>query len=205
MDFAHRGVVISVSDGIARVRGLASVGLSELVRFSNGVAGLVLNLEPRSVSVVILGDERAIVQGTTAHRTHETVTVPVGKGLCGRVVDSLGLPIDGSGPVEFEFINPVDVKAPGIIPRKSVNEPLQTGILAIDSMLPIGRGQRELIIGDRQMGKTALAVDSIINQKNTLTESEKVAPLIYCVYVAIGQKRSTVARIVDRLRLEGAH
>jgi len=205
MSFNDRGVVISVSDGIARVYGLLSVGLSELVRFSNGVAGLVLNLEPRSVSVVILGDERAIVQGTTASRTHEAVAVPVGKGLCGRVVDSLGLPIDGSGPVEFEFMNPVDVKAPGIIPRKSVNEPLQTGILAIDSMLPIGRGQRELIIGDRQMGKTALAVDSIINQKNILTESEKVAPLIYCVYVAIGQKRSTVARVVNRLRLEGAH
>ncbi len=197
------GQVLSVGDGIARVYGLDNVQAGEMVEFPNGIKGMALNLETDNVGVVIFGNDRAIKEGDTVKRTSAIVEVPVGKGLLGRVVDALGNPIDGKGPIEATEMRRVDVKAPGIIPRKSVHEPMQTGLKAIDSLIPIGRGQRELIIGDRQTGKTAVAIDAMLNQKGinaTGGESEK----LYCIYVAVGQKRSTVAQIVKTLEDNGA-
>ncbi len=197
------GQVLSVGDGIARIYGLDNVQAGEMVEFPNGVKGMALNLEADNVGVVIFGSDREIKEGDTVKRTSAIVEVPVGKGLLGRVVDALGNPIDGKGPIEAAERRRVDVKAPGIIPRKSVHEPMQTGLKAIDALIPIGRGQRELIIGDRQTGKTAVAIDAILNQKEINaqgSESEK----LYCIYVAIGQKRSTVAQIVKTLEDNGA-
>jgi F-type H+-transporting ATPase subunit alpha len=197
------GQVLSVGDGIARVYGLDNVQAGEMVEFPGGIRGMALNLETDNVGVVIFGSDRDIKEGDTVKRAGAIVDVPVGKGLLGRVVDSLGNPIDGKGPIEETERRRVDVKAPGIIPRKSVHEPMQTGLKAIDLLIPIGRGQRELIIGDRQTGKTAVALDAILNQKDINAsgdESEK----LYCVYVAIGQKRSTVAQFVKVLEENGA-
>jgi F-type H+/Na+-transporting ATPase subunit alpha len=198
------GQVLSVGDGIARVHGLDNCQAGEMVAFENGVKGMALNLERDNVGVVIFGDDREIKEGDNVKRTSEIVAAPVGKGLLGRVVDALGNPIDGKGPLQnVAERRRVDVKAPGILPRKSVHEPMATGIKAIDSLIPIGRGQRELIIGDRQTGKTAVAIDTILNQKainQRGNESEK----LYCIYVACGQKRSTVAQIVKSLEERGA-
>src|ERR1700681_660432 len=197
------GQVLSVGDGIARVYGLDSVKAGEMVEFPGGIKGMALNLERDNVGVVIFGDDRTIKEGDTVKRTGAIIDVPVGKGLLGRVVDGLGNPIDGLGPLTDVKRARIEVKAPGIIPRKSVHEPVQTGLKAIDSLVPIGRGQRELIIGDRQTGKTAVAIDAILNQKgiNAGTDESKK---LYCVYVAIGQKRSTVAQIVKTLQDYGA-
>ena len=195
MKLQNQGTVLSVGDGVARVFGLNNAMAGELVDFPGNVSGMVLNLEQDSVGVVILGEDRDIKEGDLVKRTKKIVQVPVGDGLLGRVVDGLGNPIDGLGPIKSTKSCIVDIKAPGIIARQSVHEPLQTGIKAIDSMIPIGRGQRELIIGDRQTGKTAIAIDTIINQK-----SEKV----HCFYVAIGQKKSTIALVVEKLRQAGA-
>ena len=197
------GQVLSVGDGIARVYGLDNVQAGEMVEFANGVKGMALNLEADNVGVVIFGEDREIKEGDTVKRTKAIVDVPVGKGLLGRVVDPLGNPIDGKGPIEATERRLVDVKAPGILPRKSVHEPVQTGIKAIDAMIPIGRGQRELVIGDRQTGKTAICVDAILNQKDVNALGDEKTKL-YCVYVAIGQKRSTVAQIVKTLEDNGA-
>src|SRR5690348_4308121 len=197
------GQVLSVGDGIARVYGLDDVQAGEMVEFPGGIRGMALNLESDNVGVVIFGDDRTIKEGDTVKRTGAIVDVPVGKGLLGRVVDGLGNPIDGKGPIQGAERRRVEVKAPGIIPRKSVNEPMQTGLKAIDSLIPIGRGQRELIIGDRQTGKTAVAIDTIINQKRVNADGNEKEKL-YCVYVAIGQKRSTVAQIVKTLEEQGA-
>ena len=197
------GQVLSVGDGIARVYGLDNVQAGEMVEFANGVKGMALNLETDNVGVVIFGEDRAIGEGDTVKRTKTIVDVPVGKGLLGRVVDPLGNPIDGKGPIEAAERRLVDVKAPGILPRKSVHEPMQTGIKAIDAMIPVGRGQRELVIGDRQTGKTAICVDTILNQKD-INASGDESKKLYCVYVAIGQKRSTVAQIVKTLEDNGA-
>jgi|JI10StandDraft_1071094.scaffolds.fasta_scaffold139694_3 F-type H+-transporting ATPase subunit alpha len=198
------GQVLSVGDGIARVHGLDSVQAGEMVQFESGVRGMALNLERDNVGVVIFGDDRGIKEGDNVKRTQEIVSAPVGKGLLGRVVDALGEPIDGKGPLtNVAERRRVDVKAPGILPRKSVHEPMSTGIKAIDTLVPIGRGQRELIIGDRQTGKTAVAIDAILNQKAINArgnESEK----LYCIYVVIGQKRSTVAQVVKSLEERGA-
>jgi F-type H+/Na+-transporting ATPase subunit alpha len=203
VNVAETGQVLSVGDGIARVFGLQNVMAGELVEFSSaGLRGMVLNLETDNVGVVIFGDDRGIREGDTVARTGRIVDVPVGKGLLGRVVDALGNPIDGKGPVEGER-HLVEVKAPGIIPRRSVHEPVQTGIKAIDALIPIGRGQRELIIGDRQTGKTAVIIDTIINQKKVNAGGDEKAKL-YCIYVAIGQKRSTVAQLVRTLEENGA-
>jgi F-type H+/Na+-transporting ATPase subunit alpha len=197
------GQVLSVGDGIARVYGLDNVQAGEMVEFENGVRGMALNLETDNVGVVIFGDDREIKEGQTVKRTRSIVDVPIGKGLLGRVVDALGNPIDGKGPIKAEKRARVDVKAPGIIPRKSVHEPMATGLKAVDALIPIGRGQRELIIGDRQTGKTAIALDTILNQKPlNATGDEKIK--LYCVYVAIGQKRSTVAQFVKVLEEQGA-
>ncbi|HZD61962.1 MAG TPA: F0F1 ATP synthase subunit alpha, partial [Xanthobacteraceae bacterium] len=197
------GQVLSVGDGIARVYGLDNVQSGEMVEFENGVRGMALNLEIDNVGIVIFGNDREIKEGQTVKRTRAIVDVPVGKGLLGRVVDALGNPIDGKGPVEAKERRRVDVKAPGIIPRKSVHEPMATGLKAIDALIPIGRGQRELIIGDRQTGKTAIALDTMLNQKPlNATGDEKIK--LYCVYVAIGQKRSTVAQFVKVLEEQGA-
>ena len=189
------GTVLLVGDGIARVSGLENCMANELVRFSTGAYGMALNLEENSVAVVMLGDDAGIKEGDTVERTREVVSVPVGEALIGRVVDALGQPIDGKGPVDTHEERRIESPAPGIIERKSVSVPLQTGIKAIDSMIPIGRGQRELIIGDRQTGKTTIATDTIINQKGQD---------VICIYVAIGQKRSTVAQVVDQLTSAGA-
>jgi F-type H+/Na+-transporting ATPase subunit alpha len=197
------GQVLSVGDGIARVYGLDNVQAGEMVEFANGVQGMALNLEEDNVGVVIFGDDRAIGEGDTVKRTKTIVDVPVGKGLLGRVVDPLGNPIDGKGPIEATERRLVDVKAPGILPRKSVHEPVQTGIKAIDAMIPVGRGQRELVIGDRQTGKTAICIDAVLNQK-AINASGDESKKLYCVYVAIGQKRSTVAQIVKTLEDNGA-
>ena len=197
------GQVLSVGDGIARVYGLDNVQAGEMVEFANGVKGMALNLEADNVGVVIFGEDREIREGDTVKRTQAIVDVPVGKGLLGRVVDPLGNPIDGKGPIEAAERRLVDVKAPGILPRKSVHEPVQTGIKAIDAMIPIGRGQRELVIGDRQTGKTAICVDAILNQKDVNAAGDE-AKKLYCVYVAVGQKRSTVAQIVKTLEDNGA-
>src|ERR1700738_4961394 len=197
------GQVLSVGDGIARVFGLDNVQAGEMVEFENGVRGMALNLESDNVGIVIFGTDRDIKEGQTVKRTGAIVDVPIGKGLLGRVVDALGNPIDGKGPVHAEKRARVDVKAPGIIPRKSVHEPMATGLKAIDALIPIGRGQRELIIGDRQTGKTALALDTILNQKPLNQGSDENLKL-YCVYVAVGQKRSTVAQFVKVLEEQGA-
>jgi F-type H+/Na+-transporting ATPase subunit alpha len=197
------GQVLSVGDGIARVYGLDNVQAGEMVEFESGVKGMALNLEGDNVGIVIFGTDREIKEGQTVKRTRAIVEVPVGKGLLGRVVDALGEPIDGKGPIKAEARSRVDVKAPGIIPRKSVHEPMATGLKAIDALIPIGRGQRELIIGDRQTGKTAIALDTILNQKPlNASNDEKIK--LYCVYVAVGQKRSTVAQFVKVLEEQGA-
>lgn len=195
LEVTESGTVLSVGDGVARVYGLDNAMAGELIEFPGNVMGMVLNLENDSVGVVILGEDRDIKEGDIVKRTKKIVQVPVGDGLMGRVVDGLGNPIDGKGPIQSSESRVVDVKAPGIIKRQSVHEPLQTGIKAIDSMIPIGRGQRELIIGDRQTGKTAIAIDTIINQSK---ES------VHCFYVAIGQKKSTIAQVVEKLRKAGA-
>jgi F-type H+-transporting ATPase subunit alpha len=197
------GQVLSVGDGIARVYGLDNVQAGEMVEFENGVRGMALNLETDNVGIVIFGNDREIMEGQTVKRTGDIVDVPVGKGLLGRVVDALGNPIDGKGPIKADKRERVDVKAPGIIPRKSVNEPMATGLKSIDALIPIGRGQRELIIGDRQTGKTAIALDAILNQKPLNAQTDEKIKL-YCVYVAIGQKRSTVAQFVKVLEEQGA-
>ena len=197
------GQVLSVGDGIARVYGLDNVQAGEMVEFENGVRGMALNLEIDNVGIVIFGNDREIKEGQTVKRTRAIVDVPVGKGLLGRVVDALGNPIDGKGPIKADKRKRVDVKAPGIIPRKSVHEPMATGLKAIDALIPIGRGQRELIIGDRQTGKTAIALDTILNQKPLNAQPDEKIKL-YCVYVAIGQKRSTVAQFVKVLEEQGA-
>ncbi|MBV8825670.1 MAG: F0F1 ATP synthase subunit alpha [Bradyrhizobiaceae bacterium] len=197
------GQVLSVGDGIARAYGLDNVQAGEMVEFENGVRGMALNLEVDNVGIVIFGNDREIKEGQTVKRTQAIVDVPVGKGLLGRVVDALGNPIDGKGPISSDERRRVDVKAPGIIPRKSVHEPMATGLKAIDALIPIGRGQRELIIGDRQTGKTAIALDTILNQKPlNASDDEKIK--LYCVYVAVGQKRSTVAQFVKTLEDNGA-
>ena len=198
------GQVLSVGDGIARVYGLDNVQAGEMVEFSKGLKGMALNLESDNVGVVIFGDDRSIKEGDIVKRTGAIVDTPVGKNLLGRVVDALGNPIDGKGELDKKLERKrVEVKAPGIIPRKSVNQPMQTGLKAIDSLIPIGRGQRELIIGDRQTGKTAVAIDTIINQKQ-INKSGDEKDKLYCIYVAIGQKRSTVAQIVKSLEDAGA-
>ena len=199
------GQVLSVGDGIARVYGLDSVQAGELVEFEGGLKGMALNLETDNVGVVIFGDDRGIKEGATVKRAGEIVAAPVGKGLLGRVVNALGEPIDGKGPLkDIASRQRSDVKAPGIIPRKSVHEPMMTGIKAIDGMIPVGRGQRELIIGDRQTGKTAICIDTILNQKATNDAAKSDSDKLFCVYVAIGQKRSTVAQVVKVLEERGA-
>ncbi|WEK57502.1 MAG: F0F1 ATP synthase subunit alpha [Candidatus Brevundimonas phytovorans] len=203
-DVSDVGQVLSVGDGIARIHGLDNVQAGEMVEFPKaGVKGMALNLERDNVGAVIFGADAQIAEGDEVRRLGEIVDVPVGKGLLGRVVNPLGEPIDGKGPIQFTERRRVDVKAPGIIPRKSVHEPMQTGQKAIDTLIPVGRGQRELIIGDRQVGKTAIAVDTILNQKKVNASTDESAKL-YCIYVAIGQKRSTVAQIVKTLEESGA-
>ena len=200
---SETGQVLSVGDGIARIHGLDNVQAGEMVEFSNGVQGMALNLEADNVGVVIFGSDSQIKEGDVVKRTGTIVDVPIGKGLLGRVVDGLGNPIDGKGPIVSDQRSRVEVKAPGIIPRTSVHEPVQTGLKAIDALVPVGRGQRELIIGDRQTGKTAVAIDTFINQKNANAGDDESKKL-YCIYVAIGQKRSTVAQIVRQLEESGA-
>lgn len=195
VEVSETGTVISVGDGIARIYGLESAMAGELLEFPGDVYGMVLNLEENNVGVALLGDDRHILEGDEVRRTNRIVDVPVGPALEGRVVNALGMPIDGKGPIDTEMRSRVEVKAPGIIPRQSVHEPMQTGLKSVDSMVPIGRGQRELIIGDRQTGKTAVAIDAIINQKETGVK---------CIYVAIGQKESTVSQTVEKLRAAGA-
>ena len=202
-DVSDVGQVLSVGDGIARVYGLDEVQAGELVEFPGGVKGMALNLERDNVGCVIFGDDRGIKEGDTVKRLGSIVDAPVGKGLLGRVVNALGEPIDGKGPIDAAERRVVDVKAPGILPRKSVHEPMATGIKAIDSMIPVGRGQRELIIGDRQTGKTAIAIDTILNQKQ-LNQGDDESQKLYCVYVVVGQKRSTVAQVVKTLEENGA-
>jgi F-type H+-transporting ATPase subunit alpha len=197
------GQVLSVGDGIARVYGLDNVQAGEMVEFPDGTRGMALNLETDNVGVVIFGDDRSIKEGDTVKRTGTIVDVPVGKGLLGRVVDPLGNPIDGKGEIDSTERREVEVKAPGIIPRKSVHEPMQTGLKALDSLVPVGRGQRELIIGDRQTGKTAVALDTILNQKENYASGDE-SKRLYCIYVVIGQKRSTVAQVVKTLEDAGA-
>lgn len=197
------GQVLSVGDGIARVYGLDNVQAGEMVEFPGGIKGMALNLETDNVGVVIFGSDTTIKEGDTVKRTGAIVDVPVGKGLLGRVIDPLGNPLDGKGAITAAERRTVDVKAPGIIPRKSVNEPMQTGLKAIDALIPVGRGQRELIIGDRQTGKTAIALDTIINQKQ-INQGSDESKKLYCIYVAIGQKLSTVAQIVKTLEDAGA-
>ena len=203
-DMSEVGRVLSVGDGIAHVYGLDKVQLNEMVEFSNGVKGMALNLEEDGVSVVLFGSDEGIKEGDTVKRTDKIVSVPVGKALLGRVVDALGNPIDGMGSIKAEQYSNAEVKAPGIIPRKSVHEPVQTGLKAIDSLIPIGRGQRELIIGDRQTGKTSIIVDTIINQKRTNDMAKNDSENLFCIYVAVGQKRSSVAQVVKTLRDYGA-
>ncbi len=202
-DVAEVGTVLSVGDGIARVYGLDQVQAGEMVEFPGGIKGMALNLEMDNVGVSIFGDDTGIKEGDTVKRTGEIVDVPVGKELLGRVVDGLGNPIDGKGPIQSSEKRRIELKAPGIIPRQSVYEPMQTGIKALDALVPVGRGQRELIIGDRQTGKTAVAIDTILNQKS-VNQSDNEKEKLYCIYVAIGQKRSTVAQIVKTLEDNGA-
>ncbi len=202
-DISEVGTVLKVGDGVAQVYGLDNVQAGEMVEFTGGVQGMALNLEEDNVGIVIFGDDRGIKEGDTVKRTQKIVEVPVGKGLLGRVVDALGNPIDGKGPIQSSETSRIEVKAPGIIPRQSVSEPMQTGLKALDSLVPVGRGQRELIIGDRQTGKTAVAIDTIINQKE-INQSDDESKKLYCIYVAIGQKRSTVAQVVKTLEENGA-
>ncbi len=202
-DVAEVGQVLSVGDGVARVYGLDNVQAGEMVEFPGGIRGMALNLETDNVGIVIFGEDRDIKEGDIVKRTGTIVDVPVGKGLLGRVVDPLGNPLDGKGPIESDERRRVEVKAPSIIPRRSVHEPVQTGLKALDALVPIGRGQRELIIGDRQTGKTAIAIDTIINQKDVNAGDDESRKL-YCIYVAVGQKRSTVAQIVKTLEENGA-
>src|ERR1041384_7822425 len=198
------GQVLSVGDGIARVYGLDNVQAGEMVEFENGTRGMALNLETDNVGIVIFGADREIKEGQTVKRTRAIVDTPVGKGLLGRVVDALGNPIDGKGPIQATERRRVDVKAPGILPRKSVHEPMSTGLKAIDALIPIGRGQRELIIGDRQTGKTAVILDTFLNQKPAHAANASESEKLYCIYVAVGQKRSTVAQFVKVLEDNGA-
>jgi len=195
IEISEVGTVLAVGDGIARVHGLDKVMAGELVSFEDGVQGVVLNLEEDNVGIAIMGEDIHIKEGDVVKRTGQIASVPVGEAMIGRVVDALGQPIDGLGPIKTQEVRKIEVKAPGIVKRQSVKEPLQTGLKAIDSMVPIGRGQRELIIGDRQTGKTAIAIDTIINQKGGD---------VICIYVAIGQKQSTVVQVVDRLKRSGA-
>ena len=203
-DVAEVGKVLSVGDGIARIYGLDKVQSGELVEFESGVKGMALNLEEDNVGVVIFGSDQQIKEGDMVKRTDQIVSVPVGKELLGRVVDALGEPIDGLGPVKAKEFSRSEVKAPGIIPRRSVHEPMQTGLKIVDSLIPIGRGQRELIIGDRQTGKTAIILDTIINQKKINEQAKSEKDKLYCIYVAVGQKRSTVAQVVKTLKDYGA-
>ena len=204
-EVAEVGRVLSVGDGIARVYGLDNVQAGEMVEFPGGIQGMALNLEADNVGVVIFGSDRDIKEGDTVKRTNSIVDVPAGEGLLGRVVDGLGNPIDGKGPIEASERRIADSKAPGIIPRKSVHEPMATGLKAVDAMIPIGRGQRELIIGDRQTGKTAVALDAILNQKSyNDAAGDDESKKLYCIYVAVGQKRSTVAQLVKKLEESGA-
>ncbi|GHG09259.1 MULTISPECIES: F0F1 ATP synthase subunit alpha [Paracoccus] len=203
-EVAEVGQVLSVGDGIARVYGLDKVQAGEMVEFPGGVRGMVLNLETDNVGIVIFGDDRDIKEGDTVKRTRSIVDVPVGKGLLGRVVDALGNPIDGKGPIEYTERRIADVKAPGIMPRKSVHEPMATGLKSVDAMIPVGRGQRELIIGDRQTGKTAIVLDTILNQQNYNGREAEGMKTLHCIYVAVGQKRSTVAQLVKKLEETGA-
>ncbi|MEK9831867.1 MAG: F0F1 ATP synthase subunit alpha, partial [Rhodospirillaceae bacterium] len=202
-DVSEVGQVLSVGDGVARVYGLDNVQAGEMVEFPGGIVGMALNLETDNVGIVIFGDDRDIKEGDTVKRTGDIVDVPVGMGLLGRVVDALGNPIDGGGDLATDERRLVDVKAPGIIPRESVSEPVQTGLKALDALVPVGRGQRELIIGDRQTGKTAVIIDTILNQKK-INESGDESKKLYCIYVAVGQKRSTVAQVVKTLQEYGA-
>ncbi len=202
-DVAEVGQVLSVGDGIARIHGLDQVQAGEMVEFPGGIRGMALNLESDNVGVVIFGNDSTIKEGDTVKRTGDIVDVPIGKELLGRVVDALGNPIDGKGGFEGAERRLIEFKAPGIIPRQSVHEPVQTVLKAIDSLIPIGRGQRELIIGDRQTGKTAVAIDTIINQRDA-HQGDDESKKLYCVYVAVGQKRSTVAQIVKTLEENGA-
>ncbi len=202
-DVAEVGQVLSVGDGVARVYGLDNVQAGEMVEFPGNIRGMALNLETDNVGVVIFGEDKEIKEGDTVKRTGAIVEVPVGKGMLGRAVDPLGNPIDGKGAIESSETRRIEVKAPGIIPRQSVNEPVQTGLKALDALVPIGRGQRELIIGDRQTGKTAVAIDTIINQKEVNASGDESKKL-YCIYVAIGQKRSTVAQVMKTLEENGA-
>ena len=201
VSFEEVGSVLEVGDGVAHVYGLDNVCANELVEFENGVKGVALNLEESNVGVILLNSVNKVSEGMSVRRTGEIASIPVGEGLLGRVINVLGEPIDGRGPIDGKLINlPLERKAPGVIYRQPVNQPLQTGIKAVDSMVPIGRGQRELIIGDRQIGKTAIAIDTIINQRKNFEEGKPV----YCIYVAIGQKASSVAATVDTLRRFGA-
>ena len=202
-DVAEVGQVLSIGDGIARIYGLDQVQAGEMVEFPNGVRGMALNLESDNVGVVVFGEDSGIGEGDTVKRTSAIVDVPVGRGLLGRVVDALGEPIDGKGPLVDVQRTRVEVKAPGIVPRRSVHEPVQTGLKAIDALVPIGRGQRELVIGDRQTGKTAVAIDAVLNQRPVNAGTDERAKL-YCIYVAVGQKRSSVAQIVKTLQDYGA-
>lgn len=206
VDIYDVGTVLQVGDGIARVYGLSQVMASELVEFPNDVFGMVLNLEEDSVGVVLFGESTKVKEGDTVKRTKRVASMPVGEEMLGRVITPLGIPVDGKGPIKTDKFLPIERKALGVIQRQPVKEPLQTGITAIDAMIPIGRGQRELIIGDRQTGKTAVAIDTIINQKYTHTEEAKVLGIkpVYCVYVAVGQKESTVAQVVAKLEEHGA-
>ena len=195
------GTVLQIGDGIARIYGLGGVQYGELIEFDNGLQGIALNLEEDNVGAVLLGASNHVKEGDTVKRTKRIASVNVGEKMLGRVVNTLGLPIDGKGPIEGElFEMPIERKAPGVIYRQPVNEPLQTGVKAIDAMIPIGRGQRELVIGDRQTGKTTVCIDTIINQKEFYDRGEPV----YCIYVAIGQKGSTIAGIVNKLEEAGA-
>ncbi|MFT5744566.1 MAG: F-type H+-transporting ATPase subunit alpha, partial [Paracoccaceae bacterium] len=203
-EVAEVGRVLSVGDGIARVYGLDNVQAGEMVEFPGGIQGMALNLESDNVGVVIFGSDQDIGEGDTVKRTKSIVDVPVGDELLGRVVDGLGNPIDGKGPIKTKKRAVADAKAPGIIPRKSVHEPMATGLKSVDAMIPIGRGQRELIIGDRQTGKTAVALDTILNQKSYNEAAKSEGDKLYCIYVAIGQKRSTVAQLVKKLEDSGA-
>lgn len=203
-EVAEVGRVLSVGDGIARVYGLDNVQAGEMVEFPGGIRGMALNLEADNVGVVIFGSDRDIKEGDVVKRTKSIVDVPVGDELLGRVVDGLGNPLDGKGPIKAKKRAVADSKAPGIIPRKSVHEPMATGLKSVDSMIPVGRGQRELIIGDRQTGKTAIALDTILNQKSYNDAAKTEGEKLYCVYVAIGQKRSTVAQLVKKLEESGA-
>ena len=198
---SETGTVLSVGDGIARLYGLQNAMAGELLEFPGNLMGMVLNLEEDNVGAAIFGDDRTIKEGDVVRRTGKIVSIPVGPALLGRVVNALGVPVDGKGPLDTDLFRPVELKAPGIVKRKGVHEPMQTGIKAIDSMVPIGRGQRELIIGDRQTGKTTIAVDTIINQRTFKDDPKRK---MHCIYVAIGQKLSTVAQVVKKLEETGA-